>query len=280
VRSGQPIWNFNTSTGGTSDWVAMTSNASAVGTSYLNGPYELIAHNVLYAGDKNEVPFSTTLGKVVTNSDAITYKTTVNSGKAATVTFQSSFDHGSDGHPGLVARAFGLGGPQTFTKSLPLSGYTEKFTISNAGLIDISTSSTDVSDLDLYLSYCGPTGTSTCAQIASSAGSSAAEHVQVILPQDGVYEISAENFSGPAGTFTYVLNVAMGTDLSISGLPTGAVTAGTTISFDLTYNKTDMVPFKTYQGLLVYGPAEAPGMFLVPVSIVRLGTYAFPIVSR
>ncbi len=274
VRSGRAVWNFNTSTGMNEDWVASSALMPSPILSPLKppvgiyAPYEVLLHNVLYKGDKNELPFSATLGKVVSTPDEVSSTVYLDEGQAGLMHFTSSF-----AHSGLAADVFGLGGPQDFTDvPLPATGtgvdFVKSYTLDHAGLIQISTKSSDVSDLDLYLYYCGPTGTS-CSQRASSAGPDAEESVKVVLPEDGVWMMVVDNYAGAPGTFDYTENIAMGTDLSVVNLSSTAIDPNQELTFEIHYNRPGMTPGKTYEGLLVYGPAEAPAMFQVPIHITR-----------
>jgi hypothetical protein len=69
--------------------------------------------------------------------------------------------------------------------------------------VEIGNPSDPGADLDLYLFYCGPDGTSPCVLRGQSAGSSAHEIVNIVNPEAGVWVASIDDFAIPAGTTTY-----------------------------------------------------------------------------
>ncbi|MEZ4833600.1 MAG: PPC domain-containing protein [Caldilineaceae bacterium] len=114
---------------------------------------------------------------------------------------------------GLQVAAFGLGGPETMN-NIPLNfvssnsiEWTQSFAVQNGAKIEVWTSSSTISDIDLYLFYCGSTGAG-CSQVAASTTGTANEYVSVIKPADGIWLIGINNWSGPAGTFNLTKKVA------------------------------------------------------------------------
>ena len=75
--------------------------------------------------------------------------------------------------------------------------------------------------------------------------------------------------TGPAGHFDLTKLVVDGYDLGISGLPIGAVAADALVTFTVHFSR-EMPIGETFEGLLLYGPPEAPSMKQVPVTIERL----------
>ncbi len=250
------IWRFNTSTGGAEDWVSAP---------FTTGLHLIAPHNVLFEGDKFDVPFTTTVGTLSANPYTIDLSTYADQG-TQTVVVQSGL-----ALPGMVADAYGLGGPQRFTWNVGFTGpgtieYTYDFTVTHAAKIDIATSSPDISDIDIYLYK--RTG-SSWTQVASSAGPDANEHILVSRPTDGQYRLGVDNFSGPAGTVNAVFTIVQGSDLMVAGTTTGTVGANTPVTLTVTYNKA-MNPGDVYQGTLLLGPTTAPGAVEIPVTIRRL----------
>lgn len=57
-------------------------------------------------------------------------------------------------------------------------------------------------------------------------------------------------------------------DLTVSGVPSGPVAAGTPVTLHVDYNKA-MTPGQSYNGELLLGPASAPSALSVPIKITR-----------
>jgi len=259
--AGSGTWRFDTSSGGNEDWVTAP---------ITDGLHEILQHNVLFEGDGFETVFTQTLGtlQAVPNTFAIT--STEDSGEVGTVSVQASLPLN-----GLVADGFGLGGPE-YILSEPLgfvAPYVEEwhhtFTVTHGAKIELMTSSSDVSDIDLFLYYCGPTGSDPCELRGASTSASANEHIELVRPEDGGWIVGVDNWSGPAGHFDLTKIVVDGYDLGISGLPIGAVAADALVTFTVHFSR-EMPIGETFEGLLLYGPPEAPSMKQVPVTIERL----------
>ncbi|MCS7287476.1 MAG: hypothetical protein NZ653_10140, partial [Anaerolineae bacterium] len=160
--------------------------------------------------------------------------------------------------------AYGLSQPQTW-RDVPLSAasgpcdWSYSFTVSNGGLIEATAWSNNIGDIDLYL-YRGAT------LIAASTTPAAWERVRVKRPADGTYRVCVDNWSGTPGTFNLDLRVIQGTDLVVSGVPTGTINANAPITFTVTFTKT-ATPGTTWEGLLYLGPALAPAALEVPVFV-------------
>ena len=69
-------------------------------------------------------------------------------------------------------------------------------------------------------------------------------------------------------SFTLDVNAIQGNDLTVSGLPTGAVPAGTPVTVHVDYSKA-MTPGQSYNGELLLGPTSAPSALSVPITITR-----------
>ena len=59
-----------------------------------------------------------------------------------------------------------------------------------------------------------------------------------------------------------------GNDLTVTGLPSGAVPAGTPVTIHVAYSKA-MTAGQDYFGELLLGPPSAPTAFSVPVTVRR-----------
>jgi hypothetical protein len=272
IKAGRSIWRFNSSSGENAEWITAPMT---------DGLHAFLQHNVLFEGDKFEVVFTKTVGTLQQNPDFFDIDTTQKQGTVGMVSMQASLPLS-----GLVADAFGLGGPE-YMLNEPLDfvnsatwEWTHAFTVTHGARIELWTSSPDISDIDLQLHYCGPTG-ADCEQRGSSAGGSAAEYILTLMPEDGVWEVRVNNFSGPAGHFDLTKMVIQGYELSLSGVPSGAIAANTEITFTVSYSRTTMEAGETYEGLLLLGPPEAPALIQIPVTINRLEFPIYlPVVSR
>ena len=93
------------------------------------------------------------------------------------------------------------------------------------------------------------------------------ESVELVRPPDGNYQIWLHGFQ-VAGTpsITMRVNAVQGNDLTVSGLPTGAVPAGTPVTLHVAFAK-PMTAGQDYFGELLLGPATAPSAFTVPVTV-------------
>lgn len=261
------IWLFDTATGGPTEFVAAPLQ---------DGLHAFLAHNVLFDGTQHDVVFTKTIGTAAVAPTSLITTTGFNSGTIGTLAFESSLSL-----TGLEAEGFGLSQPNVFTdEPLPDGGgydFEFEFTVEHGASIQVETDSADVSDLDLDLDlyYCGPAtgqaiGAGGCTLIGSSAGGTAVEFVEVIGPDDGVYLVAIENFSGPAGTFEMTVTAIQGNGMTVTGLPGGAVPADTPVLLTVNFNQ-ELEIGQTYRGLILLGPTEAPTVMQVEVEVTRAG---------
>lgn len=105
--------------------------------------------------------------------------------------------------------------------------------------------------------------------VGSSTTSTAHEAVTLIHPADGNYQIWAQGWSvSGTPTATLKIDALQGNDLTVSGVPSGAVPAGTLVNLTVNYNKS-MTSGQDYFGELLLGPNEAPAALSVPIKITR-----------
>ncbi len=264
---GSGKWRFNTSSGANEDLIIAPFPDWQP---YRDGLHEFLQHNVLFEGDNFDVVFTKTIGTLQEKPHSFEIDSYVDQGMVGVVTVTVSLPL-----KGLVADAFGLGGPEyLFNEPLPfVAPYYEEwhqtFTVTHGAKIEMWTFSSDISDIDMYLYYCGPTGAGPCELRASSTTPTAMEHVLVMRPEDGVWLVGIDNWSGPAGHFDLTKVVVQGYDLSVSGLPIGAIPPNTPVTFTVHFSR-PMVPNERYEGLLLLGPPEAPTLKEVPIVIHRL----------
>ena len=259
------LWLYDTTSGGSEDWVTAPMQ---------DGLHAFLQHNVLFSGSQVDVVFTNTLGTLQSAPDMLYTETYQDQGTVGAVNGQVSLDVN-----GIVASAVGPFGPESMT-GVPLSfvgpntyEWTHAFETSGALYLDVSTSSANISDIDLGVFYCGPTGAEGCSLQASSASGTADEYVYISQPADGVWIAAINNWSGPAGTFNIVITVAQGDSFTLSGLPAGPVSANTPFSFTVGYDA-PLTPGVEYGGLVVYGIPEAPALVSIPVTVKRLADVA------
>ena len=254
-------WAFDTATGEADDLVAAPAQA---------GLHGLAIHQVQWNGEFT-VPFQTTVGSATVNPAAVEL-----SADADTGSFDVTFEAGLD-LEGLVAEGFGLSQPVTTEEIAmqddpndPASASVKKdFTVEHAARVTISTALTD--DLDLYIVYdANNDGQFTSSEIvASSAGADGNESVTLVKPDDGDYQAWVQGFSVPDNTpFDFTLDPIQGNDLTVSGLPAGALPAGTPVTIHVEFSKA-MTSGQDYFGELQLGPPAAPGALSVPITIHR-----------
>jgi uncharacterized repeat protein (TIGR01451 family) len=284
VRSGRSTWMFNTSSGANEDWVG----AEIV----TGGLYGILQHHVLADGLHFDVVFTKTLGLMATSPDSfvdITYKDWGYLGQETLIS-TLPFD-------ALTTNTYGLSIPEQY-EDVPV-GYAGDdiewvgfFEVEHCGLMAFEIDSADVSDLDLYLFYLGPTGVEVLEQRGSSAGGASDEYIAYLLPEDGVWAIAVDNYSGPAGHFDLRMLVVQGHDIAVSNAPVGALPPLTPASFDLDYTGAaylgdtglfaqglDIAPYRTspkgslgtaYVGWIGFGPSQAPLLATASALVLRL----------
>ncbi len=261
VRTG--AWRFDTATGGPADVVTAPAQ---------EGLQALALHQVSWQGDKFNTPFKVQLGSASVSPSSVVQTATGDTG-GFDVTFSSSV-----ALDGLKASAYGLSQPSTTTEVAhqddpndpSTASVKRNITLSHASRLSVSTA-LDSNDLDLYvLRDANNDGVFSPSEIvASSAGGTANEAVDLVNPPDGNYQIWVHGFS-VSGTPSFTLNVnaIQGNDLTVSGLPTGPVPANTTVTLHVDYNKA-MTPGQSYNGELLLGPTTAPSALSVPIKITR-----------
>ena len=188
------------------------------------------------------------------------------------MTFNASVDL-----DGLEAEGFGLSQPQVTSETVkqddpndPSTASVKKnVAINHASRLHVETSLDQ--DVDLYVVYdANHDGQFTPDElVAASATGTGDEAVDLIRPADGDYQIWLHGFAitgTPAAGLT--VNAIQGNDLTVTGMPSGPVPAGTPVTLHVTYNKA-MTAGQSYLGELLLGPTAAPTAMTVPVQISR-----------
>ena len=251
---GSGTWAFNTATGGAEDIVTAPVQ---------EGLHAVVQHGVSYDGGKLDVPFETTLGSAVVNPTQVEQSVAGDSG-SFDVTFESTVEL-----TGLKAEGFGLSQPVTSTETahqddpnVPSSASVKKtFTISHASRATFEVHLPS-NDIDLFVLRNGQV-------VGSSTTASGDESVTLIRPPDGTYEVWVHGFSVTGTpTFPLTFDAVQGSDLSVSGVPSGAVPAGTPVTLHVNFAKS-MTSGQDYFGELLLGPSSAPTALRVPITIHR-----------
>ncbi|HEX5622632.1 MAG TPA: S8 family serine peptidase [Solirubrobacteraceae bacterium] len=263
TNTGAGVWQFDTATGGAREIVTAPAQ---------EGLHSLVQHQVGWDGGKFDVPFTTKLGSATVTPSAVDTTTTADSG-SFDVTFKSSVDL-----DGLKAEGFGLSQPSVTQEPVAQDNPDDPATASNKKTITLAHASKlqvktefPTEDIDLFVVYdANNDGNFTASEIvASSAGGTANEEVELIRPADGKYQIWLHGFAvagNPSVKMT--VNAIQGNDLTVTGVPSDAVPAGTPVTLHVTYAK-PMTVGQDYFGELLLGPATAPSAFTVPVTVRR-----------
>jgi hypothetical protein len=105
--------------------------------------------------------------------------------------------------------------------------------------------------------------------IASSAGGTGNESVELINPPDGNYQAWVHGFTVTGTpTFPLTIDAVHGKDMTITGLPSSPVAAGTPVTLHLSFTKS-MTAGQDYKGELQLGPPVAPTLLSVPIVVHR-----------
>ncbi|MCB8979724.1 MAG: S8 family serine peptidase [Ardenticatenaceae bacterium] len=251
---GSGRWLQDTTSGGPREIVAAPVQ---------DGLHGIFFHQVRVDGSSIGEPFGGSVGLINLDPGAIVSSAAAGPGSAS-LTLGSELELG-----GFSAEGFGLGGPVTTLEDIqqddPNDPSTASFVttvdINHGALLEVTTCCTAGSDIDLYV-Y-DPSG----ALVASSTTSSDAETVSIIFPEDGAYTVAVHGWSVPGGsdTFELTINAVQGTAVSVNNLPS-SIPAGGSATIDVMWDTTGFAS-GTYSGLILMGPAEAPGLLQVPVEI-------------
>ena len=255
IGAGQ--WLFDTATGTTEEWVTAPLSS---------GLHLIMLHNVLFSGQTINEPFRGQVGTATLNPAMV-----IIDGRQATgaipVTLTS--DVAIDA---LAATAYGLGGVQHYVVPAvqddpddpSTATYKYPVTINHGGLLEASTHAA-ASDVDLFLLYdANGDGVFDFAHevIGSSTTSTGNEYVMVKFPADGNYLVAVHGWGVTEGDPVEItINAVQGNDLAVENVvrnPDGSFT------FDVAWNKA-FTPGMSYWGLVMIGPARAPGIFQLPV---------------
>ncbi len=246
------IWLPQTNTGTTEEWIA-----APLGT----GLNQIILHNVVWPGQTDTLPILGEAGMASVAPSALTLVDSADSGAEA-IDFATTMQLN-----GASAKAYGLSkrleGAYTIQQD---ATWTQDFALTDAAFLEVQTWCAD-SDIDLYV-YDG-----VGDLIAGSESSSGDEYVRIDLPADDTYTVEVYGYSVFGGEDSFDISVShpMGDDMSLSGVPAGAIPADSGFTLDVDWMKARSATLAeregTYEGLVVLGPTEAPSAIQVPVTL-------------
>jgi hypothetical protein len=266
---GAGAWGFNTATG---------TNQEVVAAPAQQGQNAIVQHGVGFNGDKYYVPFKTTVGSLSVNPTEVESDAAADGTGSFDVTVKSSVDLPG----GLKVDAFGLSQPRTETvhahQDDPSEADPSTATAKVHGIVigdhasratftlpDVGTAE----DIDLFVAR--DTGGGHFEVVGSSLGPAGAnEEVSLTDPEPGTYEVWVYGFgvsaSDEAAGNTVGIDIVQGNDLTVTGAPTGAVTANTPYTLHVSYVNA-VASDDPWLAELLLGPDVAPTAVTVPITI-------------
>jgi uncharacterized repeat protein (TIGR01451 family) len=256
LRAGSaPDWEYNTSSGGPSDWTAVPM--------VDEGLYGVAAQVVRWGGESTRVPYTITVGTVQATPEVVMEGLT-----CLSCTVPLTFKTNHEDLAGVELEAVGYGFNQPVHETLPVAQsqstyYTYTITADDAYKLQINTSNPDPSvdvDLSVYLD----------GQLVGSSGrSDSNEQVIITFPAAGEYQIELYGYSVPSGVAPTDLDV-----VEISGA--GAMTVGNLpisvelgIEYDLDLHFETMPDPGVWSGVVFLGPAGSPTAVEIPVTLYQ-----------
>lgn len=278
LSGGQFQWNTNT--GGPRELVSAPMQ---------DGLGMIALHNVLNGGVQLAEPLSGSVYQVAVDpgeinlTGVVDHNTPVylNANQAVTFTSTAPIDEG------IRVQAFGMNPPIQLTdqtvsqdtyNNICTSSWVYKkgqggLKIEQGGLLDITTTAQDKNlDLDLYVFRDTGAGVWNCSgtPVASSLNIGPDEHIRINMPVDGTYWVAVHGYSVPnkSGKFQIDIRLNSGSDLTVSNLPLGPVSANQPVSFNLNYHGQYLsnTPV-TMQGLVMVGTSAVPDLVEVAVTM-------------
>jgi hypothetical protein len=255
-RYGGGTWGYNTSSGGSDDWVSVPLS---------EGLHAVLLHNVLYQGaqDTFEVPVTVTVGSFDVPPGPIRINGVDPTGRF-TFEVETGFAIAE-----FEAQAYGLVcEPRTETGVVIEDDESEiSIPIEDCGRLNVMLSGESGDDLDLWLYH--PDGHPT---LTSDSGD-AEEAVSMRMPVDGTWvaHVLAEEIAGLTSVFELTIDAIQGTDLEVTGVPAGSIPAGATLPIEVSYTVPPGSDCDVLRGLLVLGPRGGQ-VVEVPIEVVMRGT--------
>ncbi len=245
-------------------WQTATGGPQETVVAPVKSGLNMIAlQNVLYGGMEPTERFTGTVGTISVTPYPISATVEALSGSVQ-FTFTSSLDISGLGYGG----SFGLSKPTLYEGQAIVQGVQKlhRFTVGDSALLEITLSTPDpvtAPDLDLYL-YRAIGG--KWVQVASSGTATSDEFIRMVRPTAGQYMAVVYGYTViGAGTYDLKVRSVEGHDLTVTGLPTGAIEAGVPYALELGFSKTSATG--TYEGIILLGTDKSPNMMQVPVQI-------------
>ena len=248
---GSGRWVFQTSSGGPREVISAPTGG---------GLHGILLHQVRVDGSVLDEAFHGSVGLVTLDPATITGT----GSDSATLDVISEIDL-----EGIVAEGFGLGSPVTTVETVwqddpddpSTASFVTTVNVAHGCLLEVSTAnSAHGSDIDLYLF--DPDGD----PVGQSTTPTDQEHVSVLFPADGTYTVAVHGWNVPSGSDTFELTVNAVQGHDVSATAPADIPAGSTGSIDISWDTSGYTP-GTYYGLVLFGIADAPGLFQVPVII-------------
>ena len=260
---GAGVWTFDTATGGPREVVTAPAQ---------EGLQALAQHQVGWDGDKFDAGFSTTLGAARVSPSKVALSTASDSG-SFDVTFNASVDL-----DGLEAEGFGLSQPQVTSETVkqddperPVHGQRQEERGHQPRLAPARRDLARPGRRPVRGLRRQPRRPVHARRAGGRVGDRDRRRGRGPHPPGGrrLPDLAARfRHHRDAGRAGSTVNAIQGNDLTVTGMPSGPVPAGTPVTLHVTYNKA-MTAGQSYLGELLLGPTAAPTAMTVPVQISR-----------
>lgn len=255
---GGPVWPFQTATGGPSEWVSAPLG---------QGTHLALLHGVLSAGAAPGEYLTLNIGPVVFDPPELDVPAGVLSSAGVKITPSIYF------WDGIEARAFGFSSPivledesvtQNAYDSPASATWVRDITLAGAGLLEVSTSSPNPIDIDLYIlrdaNSDGVFDWQT-EMVALSGDETPNEKIGIPMPVDGRYRIAVHGYRVRPSPSRFSIRIdAIQGDRIAAMAPPGRVRPGDTVEVSLISN-----PPAAGDAIVYIGPRGAPSALPVRV---------------
>lgn len=265
------VWPFNTSTGGNDDWLSLPA---------AEGLHEVMLHNVLFSGKQLEMPFQTTVSSIRVTApkppDGASNTIPVWGGGCTTLSITSQMDL-----PDFAVQGFGMSLPvelldhevkQDATDDRSSASFKHDIVLDDpAGRFTVTTKGEPDNDLDVFIMFdANADGTFEypAERLIEGTGPTADEQVSVPgLAAPGAYQVWVHGLTVPNGTtrVDVTIDIVSGQSIRIENAPEDLL-AGQTAMIDVCADLSTLEGEDgPANGLVIFGPAEAPSMFQMSV---------------
>lgn len=255
---GGAIWPFQTATGGSSEWVSAPLG---------QGTHLALLHGALSAGAAPSEYLTVNIGPVVFDPPELTVPAGVLSNSGVRITPSVYF------RDGIEARAYGFSSPivledQTITQNAydsPASAtWIRDVTLADAGLLEVSTSSSSPIDIDLYVlrdSNSDGVFDWQTEMVALSGDETPNEKVSIPMPAAGRYRIAVHGYRvrPSPSKFSIRIDAIQGGRIAAVA-PAGRVRPGDTVEVSVISNAP-----ASGDAIVYIGPRGAPSALSVRV---------------